>query len=129
VTGIVVFMAEIRTGRALASATLDLQAIGRRLTAAREARKLSVTEAAERAGLNHNTLSQWETGARRPSLEQLALMLPVLRVTLDFVYLGDDRSLDWETREAIAAQLAALPHDDSLGTRRRRVRRAPSVSS
>ena len=128
-TGILVFMAEIRTGRALASATLDLQAIGRRLTAAREARKLSLTEAAARAGLNHNTVSQWETGVRRPSLEQLALMLPVLRVTLDFVYLGDDRSLDWEAREAIATQLAALPPDDSLGTRRRRARPAPSVSS
>ena len=95
-------MSEIRTGRQLACASHDLRRIGRRLEAARRAAGFGLTELASRVGLGHNTLSQWENGTRRPSIDQLVLLLPALRLTLDFVYLGDDRALDWATREAIA---------------------------
>lgn len=112
VTAIIIRMSTIRTGRHLAAATHDLAAIGRRLQAARRAAGLQLGEAAAQAGLAHNTLSQWENGTRRPSLDQLVLLIPLLRLTLDFIYLGDDRGLDWQTREAVARELAAMTPDD-----------------
>jgi hypothetical protein len=34
------------------------------------------------------------------------MLLPRLGVTLDWLYLADDRGLSWEQREALAAALA-----------------------
>lgn len=58
-------------------------------------------------GVAPNALSNWEQGIRRPSLDQVALLLPALDVTLDFIYFGDDRGLSWDVREAIIAAIAA----------------------
>lgn len=54
-------------------------------------------------GVAPNALSNWETGRQRPSLDQVIRLLPALNVTLDYLFLGDDRGLTWEVREAIMA--------------------------
>lgn len=102
-------MTAIRTGRDLAKRAADLEAIGRRLLAARTVAGLRAKDLAAAAGLQANTISMWENAARRPSIDQLAQALPILRVTLDWVYFGDDRGLDWKLREEIAAALSAMP--------------------
>jgi len=111
--GILLHMPPSQTGRALVRRAHDVPAIARRLRLARIARGLRSARAAEMAGITRNALSNWETGRQRPSLDQVILLLPVLGVTLDYLYLGDDRGLTWEVREAIAtAGAAADPADD-----------------
>lgn len=102
-------MADLRTGRALELAALDLAAIGRRLVAARRAAGLTVTELSRLAGLSTSTLANWESGANRPRVDQLGRVLPLLRVTADWVYYGVDTALSWDVREAVSRELAALP--------------------
>jgi transcriptional regulator with XRE-family HTH domain len=112
-TAIVIHMDQIRAGQALARTAANVEGIARRLIAARRAQGLRNTELAAKSGVNKNTISNWETAIKRPSIDQLALVLPVLDVTADFVFFGDDRSLRWEVRERIMAELARLPSQRS----------------
>ncbi|WP_433064759.1 helix-turn-helix domain-containing protein [Dactylosporangium sp. CS-033363] len=60
---------------------LDL--VGPRLRQIREQRGLTLTVAAEQAGISKSTLSRLENGQRRPSLELLFPLAQVYRVPLD----------------------------------------------
>lgn len=102
----IVCMTSILTGRRLEQAAQDLKAIGRRLVAARLAAGLTPSELCRRAGLTTSTLANWESGANRPRVDQLGRVLPILRVTSDFVFYGVDTALPWDVREAVAAALA-----------------------
>lgn len=106
---IVVCMENLRVGRQLATAAADHEAIGRRLIAARHAAGMQAVELAGASGVAPNAISNWESGSRRPSIDQLALVLPILRVSLDWVYFGNDAGLDWRVREAVQRELERLP--------------------
>jgi transcriptional regulator with XRE-family HTH domain len=56
-----------------------------RLRAAREMRKLSQLELAERAQLQQAAVSHYESGARRPSLRNLRRLSEALEVTTDYL--------------------------------------------
>jgi transcriptional regulator with XRE-family HTH domain len=56
-----------------------------RLRAAREMRKLSQLELAERARLQQAAVSHYESGARRPSLRNLGRLSEALEVTTDYL--------------------------------------------
>ena len=105
-SAILVRMENLRAGRQLAQRASDLDSIGRRLTASREAQGLRITDLAANSGVAKNTISNWEAGDRRPSLDQVALVLPILNITLDWVYFGDDAGLDWKIRESILKYLS-----------------------
>lgn len=97
----IICMTQQRTIRELATRATDTAAIGRRLAAAREAVGLRQVDLAELSGVARNTLAQWESGAFRPSLDQVVRLLPVLGVDLDWIYLGDDRGLPFHVRQAL----------------------------
>jgi transcriptional regulator with XRE-family HTH domain len=60
-----------------------LDRVGPRLRRVREQRRLTLTEAAGRAGISKSTLSRLENGQRRPSLELLLPLAQTYRVPLD----------------------------------------------
>ena len=101
-SAIVLGMVQLKTGRALSEAAQDLQAIGKRLQAARRLVGLRQRDIANIAGVSDFAPTNWEAGIRRPKVTEVARLLPVLGVNLDWVYLGDDRGLTWEKREALA---------------------------
>lgn len=105
----IITMSEIKTGRTLADAAQDAAAIGRRLKAARLAAGLRQHDIANIAGVGQSSAANWETGTRRPKVSEVARLIPVLHITLDFLYLGDDRSLRWDKRDEIQKILASLP--------------------
>lgn len=108
---IVYCMQDNAPGRRLARLANDLPAIGRRLVAARRAAGLRPIDVALRAHIGRNTLANWEMGLKRPSVDQLALLLPVLDVSLDYVYFGDMSRLPWELKHRIEVELAALAEE------------------
>jgi len=63
-----------------------------RLAAARERFGYSQVELAERLGLSRGIVSQWETGARVPSLEVLKLAADTLQVSIDWLLDRDSYS-------------------------------------
>ena len=101
-------MESIRPGRRLARAAADLEGIARRLVAARLAAGLRPTDLAEAAGIARNTIGNWEIALKRPSVDQLAFVLPVLRVSLDYVYFGNMSGLAWDVKARIEAQLDGI---------------------
>ncbi|HTB21730.1 MAG TPA: helix-turn-helix transcriptional regulator [bacterium] len=56
-----------------------------RLRAARELRKLSQAQLAEKAGLQPSAVSHFETGRRSPSFDNLKALSEALVVTTDFL--------------------------------------------
>jgi transcriptional regulator with XRE-family HTH domain len=108
-TSMIVSMSELRTRRVLMDRVTDQAAIGRRVRAARRAAGLRQRDLAAICATTPNAVTNWEAGTRRLGISQAAMLLPILRVTLDWLYLGDDRGLDWEKREALAAALAEEP--------------------
>jgi len=56
-----------------------------RLRAARELRKLSQSELADKAGLQPSAISHFETGRRSPSFDNLKVLSEALLVTTDYL--------------------------------------------
>lgn len=60
--------------------TPKARALGTELRRAREERKLTTRELAERIGRNHGEISRWETGERTPKPEHVAQVLMALGI-------------------------------------------------
>lgn len=58
--------------------------LGQKIKHLRTLRKLTQQEIAEKMGVARNTVSQWETGERKMSAEQLIKFAQIVRVTLDY---------------------------------------------
>jgi transcriptional regulator with XRE-family HTH domain len=76
-------MAARDDGQDAAAITAALDLVGQRLRRVREQRGLTLTVAAEHAGISKSTLSRLENGQRRPSLELLLPLAQLYRVPLD----------------------------------------------
>lgn len=60
-------------------------AFGERLREAREAKKLSQADLAERTGLQPSAISHFETGRRAPSFDNLRKLADALEVSTDYL--------------------------------------------
>jgi transcriptional regulator with XRE-family HTH domain len=69
----------------MASSSPPLDIFPDRLRAAREYRGLSQSQLAEKAGLQPSAISHFETGARKPSFDNLRLLADTLDVTTDYL--------------------------------------------
>ncbi|WP_206934177.1 helix-turn-helix domain-containing protein [Roseococcus thiosulfatophilus] len=118
-TAIILAMDPSRTGRAMARRASDLKAIGWRLVLARTAAGLASGELAARGGIEANTYSNWEGGTNRPRVDQVAQVLPLLSITLDYVFLGDETGMTYEARERIAEAREKLGDQPPEGQRKR----------
>jgi len=83
------------------------QAIGRRLKDTRDALGLNQRQFAQRASIAANTYNQWERGTGRPRLDEAILLVDMYDLTLDWIYLGDQRRLAYELVEALKRAEAA----------------------
>lgn len=84
------------------------KAIGRRLTATRLALDhTNAAEFAELVGLTPQALNNYETGIRRPNVDQAVKIVQATGVTLDWIYLGDRSGLP----HRIASRLAPEQED------------------
>lgn len=66
----------------------DLRAIGERIIQTREALEMSAADFARFVGLSTQALSNYETGYRRPQLDQAVQIVRRTGVTLDWIYFG-----------------------------------------
>lgn len=105
---IVVSMQDLRTGRALRERA-RADHVSRRFRTALKFVGLTQADICRLFDLNSSQVSQWASGVRRPKLDTLLLILPTLKVTLQYIYIGDDTGLDYDTR----IQLARLERDEA----------------
>jgi len=73
-----------------------------RLRAARELRKMSQSDLAEKTGLMPSAVSHFETGRRSPSFANLKALSDALKVTTDYLI---GRTDDPEISKAVAMKL------------------------
>jgi ribosome-binding protein aMBF1 (putative translation factor) len=87
-----------------------------RLRAARELRKMSQSEVAEKSGLLPSAVSHFETGRRSPSFANLKALSDALKVTTDYLI---GRSDSMEVSNAVSIKLlrhAQKMSDEDLET-------------
>lgn len=65
--------------------------LGQKIKHLRTMRKLTQHDVAEKMGVARNTVSQWETGERKMSAEQLIKFAKIVHVTMDYF---DETPLD-----------------------------------
>ncbi len=70
---------------------MALEQFPARLRAAREGRKLSQTELAQRTGLQPSAVSHFEAGRRAPSFDNLKRLANALDVTTDYLLARTDK--------------------------------------
>lgn len=81
----------------------SLAAIGRRLKRLRGTTGLAQGEFCRRAGISQSAYSQWETGRQKPGLDGATALVDAYRITLDYIYLGDESSLSYRLVAALQA--------------------------
>lgn len=67
--------------------------LARRLKESRENRELKQADLAKRTGLQPSAISQFETGQREPSPENLKKLADALGVSVDFLLSGDESQI------------------------------------
>ena len=84
-----------------------------RLRLAREARKLTQSELAEKAGLQPSAVSHFETGGRSPSFDNLKRLADALDVSTDYL-LGrvDDMKASGPVSQQIFRHLGTMSTSD-----------------
>lgn len=83
---------------------ISKRAIGNRLALTREALELRQGEFCKRAGIAQNTYSQFESGKKRPSVDNAIALCEVYGLTLDWIYRGDPSGMHYD----IAAKVREL---------------------
>lgn len=90
------------------SSDISKAAIGRRLLLTRQALGIQHQGAfAARAGLSQTAYSQFETGAKRPSIESALALCEAYDLTFDWIYRGDPSGLTYALGDALKAMAAA----------------------
>ena len=69
----------------MSESSLSTKVFANRLCDARNARHLSQSDLAKRANLQASAVSHFETGARKPSFDNLRRLADALRVTTDYL--------------------------------------------
>jgi transcriptional regulator with XRE-family HTH domain len=95
--------------RMTAKGDRSLSAIGERLRLTREALGLSQAAFARAAKISAPSYNQYEKGVTRPSIDQAIRMRDAHKLTLDWIFLGDNSGLKTALHEAIKALRQARP--------------------
>ncbi len=120
-SAIIVCMETVRAGRSLVKAATDDAAIGERISAARRVRGMRGVDLAAATGIAPNTISNWESGIRKPSIENAAMLKAVLGISTDWLFFGDDTALPWQHREQLLAELEKVRAERPPGDNKRKV--------
>jgi transcriptional regulator with XRE-family HTH domain len=84
----------------------DIAAISDRLRALRETTGMTQAQFAEHVGLNYKQWGNFEAAFSRIGIDAALQLVREMRVTLDWIYLADDRWLPKELATQIAHALA-----------------------
>ncbi len=80
----------------------DPDVIGDRIRQIRSVFSLSQVEAGKVCGCGATTVSNWEQGRQKPTIEQAQRLADRLGLTLDFIYLGRLGSIPYDTAKQLS---------------------------
>lgn len=89
--------------------------LGERLRELRKNRKLTLRELSEKINLRANTLSQFENGKRKPSIESLNTLADFFNVSVDYL-MGRTNDLHNAKKKVIKEKTADLTDEDTVFT-------------
>ena len=91
--------------------TLDLYAIGQRITELREKKSVTQEKLSEMIGVSRQAVSQWENGAKELSLSNAVALCDVLGCDLLYLINGDDSDGYMSREKEIAGKVTSLSPD------------------
>lgn len=94
-----------------------METINDRITASRQAQKMSKAELARRVGISHASVSKWESGLNQPKGRYLNDLAAALGVTVDWLLTGDGEARGQPTPEAMPGYHNVEPAVIPQGTR------------
>ena len=83
-----------------------------RLKAARELRRLSQSELSEKTRLQISAISHFETGARKPSFDNLKKLADALEVTTDYLLGRVEKPNELANSDTLYRHISKLNNDD-----------------
>lgn len=94
-----------------------METINDRITASRQAQKMSKAELARRVGISHASVSKWESGLNQPKGRYLNDLAAALGVTVDWLLTGEGEARGQPTPEAMLGYHNVEPAVIPQGTR------------
>ncbi|WP_324044019.1 LexA family protein [Aeromonas dhakensis] len=94
-----------------------METINDRITASRQAQKMSKAELARRVGISHASVSKWESGLNQPKGRYLNDLAAALGVTVDWLLTGDGEARGQPASEAMPGYHNVEPAVIPQGTR------------
>ena len=94
-----------------------METINDRITASRQAQKMSKAELARRVGISHASVSKWESGLNQPKGRYLNDLAAALGVTVDWLLTGDGEARGQPVPEAMPGYHNVEPAVIPQGTR------------
>lgn len=94
-----------------------METINDRITASRQAQKMSKAELARRVGISHASVSKWESGLNQPKGRYLNDLAAALGVTVDWLLTGDGEARAQPAPEAMPGYHNVEPAVIPQGTR------------
>lgn len=94
-----------------------METINDRITASRQAQKMSKAELARRVGISHASVSKWESGLNQPKGRYLNDLAAALGVTVDWLLTGEGEARGQPTPEAMPGYHNVEPAVIPQGTR------------
>ncbi|AEH47105.1 helix-turn-helix domain-containing protein [Parageobacillus thermoglucosidasius] len=86
--------------------------LGERLKLCREKKGLSQKEVAEKIGIKNNTLSNYESGERRPDYETLCKLADLYEVSLDYLIKGQEHKEEKENKNLFFFDIEGLTEEE-----------------
>ncbi|MBL0571911.1 helix-turn-helix domain-containing protein [Aeromonas hydrophila] len=94
-----------------------METINDRITASRQAQKMSKAELARRVGISHASVSKWESGLNQPKGRYLNDLAAALGVTVDWLLTGEGEARGQPAPEAMPGYHNVEPAVIPQGTR------------
>ncbi|WP_323888152.1 LexA family protein [Aeromonas caviae] len=94
-----------------------METINDRITASRQAQKMSKAELARRVGISHASVSKWESGLNQPKGRYLNDLAAALGVTVDWLLTGDGEARAQPSPEVMPGYHNVEPAVIPQGTR------------
>ncbi len=94
-----------------------METINDRITASRQAQKMSKAELARRVGISHASVSKWESGLNQPKGRYLNDLAAALGVTVDWLLTGDGEARAQSAPEVMPGYHNVEPAVIPQGTR------------
>ncbi|MBE6783801.1 MAG: helix-turn-helix transcriptional regulator [Ruminococcaceae bacterium] len=81
---------------------MNIEKVGGQIAALRKAKGITQSELGDRIGVSFQAVSKWERGETLPDITLLPDLAKILETTIDFILLGNEKTIEYKGKITIA---------------------------